>query len=67
MRGQKGTPWLGGTRASSFWRWPGTFKPAECNALAAHIDFFPTIAELAGAKLERRRKSRSKAAAWSHC
>ncbi len=51
MRAQKGTPYLGGIRASSFWRWPGTLKPADCDRLAAHIDFFPTIAELAGAKL----------------
>jgi len=50
MRGSKVTPWLGGTRASSFWRWPGTLKPADCERLAAHIDFFPTIAEIAGAK-----------------
>lgn len=51
MRGRKVTPWLGGTRAASFWRWPGTFKPADVAALAANIDFFPTIAELAGAIL----------------
>jgi arylsulfatase len=51
MRGMKGTPWLGGTRASSFWRWPGTLKPADCDALTAHIDFLPTLAEIAGAKL----------------
>ncbi len=51
MRGQKVTPWLGGTRASSFWRWPETLKPADCKALSAHLDFFPTIAEIAGAKL----------------
>jgi arylsulfatase A-like enzyme len=51
MRGQKGTPWLGGTRAASFWRWPGTLQPGDVSALTAHIDFFPTLAELAGAKL----------------
>ena len=51
MRGSKGDAWLGGTRASSFWRWPGKLVPADCTALAAHIDFFPTLAELAGAKL----------------
>ncbi len=51
MRGGKNSPWLGGTRAASFWRWPGTFKPTDVSALAANIDFFPTIAELAGAKL----------------
>jgi arylsulfatase len=51
MRGNKGSAWLGGTRASSFWRWPGTLQPASVKALAAHIDFFPTIAEIAGATL----------------
>jgi arylsulfatase A-like enzyme len=51
MRGAKGTAWLGGTRASSFWSWPGTLQPADCSVLAAHLDFFPTIAEIAGAQL----------------
>ncbi|MBM3890595.1 MAG: arylsulfatase, partial [Verrucomicrobia bacterium] len=50
MRGTKGTAWLGGTRASSLWRWPGTLEPATVDKLCAHIDFFPTIAEIAGAK-----------------
>jgi len=52
MRGQKGTPWQGGTRAISFWRWKGTLKPGDVSALAAHVDIFPTLAELAGAKLD---------------
>jgi arylsulfatase len=51
MRGQKVTPWLGGTRAASLWRWPGTLTPADCGRLTAHIDFLPTLAEIAGAKL----------------
>jgi arylsulfatase A-like enzyme len=50
MRGQKVTPWLGGTRAASFWRWPGTLKPADVDRLCAHIDVLPTLAEIAGAK-----------------
>ena len=54
MRGSKGTPWLGGTRAASFWRWPGTFAPGDRRQLAAHVDVFPTLAELAGAKLPSR-------------
>src|SRR6185312_5640111 len=33
------------------WRWPGTLKPADVDRLTGHIDFFPTLAELAGAKL----------------
>jgi arylsulfatase len=57
MRGQKNTPWLGGTRASSFWRWPGTLKPGDVSRLAAHLDFFPTVAELAGAKLDDKVRS----------
>lgn len=51
MRGSKGSPWLGGTRASSFWRWPGTWKPGATKALAAHIDVFPTLAQIIGATL----------------
>jgi arylsulfatase len=54
MRGAKGQPFLGGTRASSFWRWPDTLKPADVTNLAAHIDFFPTIAEIAGATLPEK-------------
>jgi len=51
MRGGKGSPYVGGTRAASFWRWPGTLKPGACKALAGYLDFFPTLAELAGAPL----------------
>ena len=51
MRGGKGTAYVGGTRAASFWRWPGTLKPADCKALTGYLDFFPTLAELAGAPL----------------
>ena len=57
MRAQKGTPWLGGTRAASFWRWPARLRPADVGALAAHIDFFPTIAEIAGAKLDAKTRA----------
>lgn len=51
MRGAKNTPYLGGTRAMSFWRWPGRLKPGVREALTAHVDIFPTLAELAGVKL----------------
>jgi arylsulfatase len=54
MRGTKGTAFLGGTRASSFWRWPGTLAPADAKPLTAHIDFLPTLAEIAGAALDSR-------------
>ena len=51
LRASKGTPWMGGIKANSFWRWPGTLQPSTVDSLAAHIDFFPTLAELAGATL----------------
>lgn len=51
MRGKKGTAFLGGTRAASFWRWPGTLTPGARTALTAHLDVFPTLAEVAGAQL----------------
>lgn len=57
MRGAKGTPWIGATRANSFWRWPGTIAPADCTALTAHLDFFPTLAQICGAPLPEKAKS----------
>ncbi len=51
MHGAKGSPWIGGVRGISFWRWPDTLQPGECNALTAHIDFFRTASALAGVKL----------------
>ncbi len=53
MRGSKGTPYQGGTRAPCFFRWPAGGIPAgaECDALTAHIDIFPTLAEITGASL----------------
>lgn len=51
MHGAKGTPWIGGTRAMSFWRWPAKLMAGDCAALTAHVDIFRTWAGLAGAKL----------------
>lgn len=51
VRGRKNTQWLGGTRACSFWRWPGRISAGDRPQLTAHIDVFPTLAEIAGAKL----------------
>ncbi len=53
MRGGKATPYLGATRVPSFWRWPAGFSGGrDCAKLTAHVDLFPTFAELAGARLE---------------
>lgn len=52
MRGGKGSAYEGSTRAPCFFRWPGVIKSGtECAALSAHIDLFPTLADIVGAKL----------------
>ncbi|HWB06050.1 MAG TPA: arylsulfatase [Verrucomicrobiales bacterium] len=57
MRGEKVTPYQGGVRAASLWRWPAGLKPADVSALAANIDFLPTLAEIAGATLTDKAKA----------
>jgi len=57
MRGSKASAWEGGTRAVSFWRWPGTLKPATVDQLTSVIDLFPTFAELAGVTLDAKAKA----------
>ena len=52
MRGRKNTPYQGGTRIPSFWRLPSRYKGGvDCKALTAHIDIFPTLAEICGVKI----------------
>ncbi len=52
MRAAKGSPYQGGTRVPSFWRWPSVLPSGvDIHRLAAHIDLFPTLAELAGARV----------------
>ncbi len=52
MRGAKATPYRGGTRVPALWRWPAKFKGGvDINHLTAHLDIFPTLAEIAGAKI----------------
>ena len=54
MKGKKGTPHEGGTRVPAFFRWPGHIKPGvDVDRLAAHIDLFPTLAELCGASIPK--------------
>jgi arylsulfatase len=53
MKGGKGALYQGGTRTPCFFRWPAGGLPAgaECDALSAHLDLFPTLAEITGALL----------------
>jgi arylsulfatase A-like enzyme len=58
MRGQKVTPYQGGTRVPSFWRWPAGFQGGvDVDALTAHIDIFPTLAAIAGVDLSAEAKA----------
>jgi arylsulfatase len=41
----------------AFWRWPAGFEGGiDCDALTAHIDVFPTLAEVSGAALSNEIK-----------
>lgn len=51
MRGRKGSALYGGIRALSFWSWPGKWKAHENNKMTGHVDFLPTLADIAGVKL----------------
>ncbi len=54
MRGSKNTPYQGGTRVPSFWRWPSTFQGGrDIGALTAHIDVLPTLADFLDLKLSQ--------------
>ena len=54
MKGMKGSPDEGGVRVPFFIRWDGHTKPGKTiNQIAAHIDIFPTLANLAGADLPK--------------
>lgn len=54
MRGCKATAWQGGTRAFSFWSWPGKWPAHEVENLAAHIDVLPTLCQLAGVEIPEK-------------
>ncbi|MCA9042160.1 MAG: arylsulfatase, partial [Planctomycetaceae bacterium] len=52
MKGLKGSPHEGGVRVPFFVSWPGRIAPGqEISRIAAHIDLFPTLAELTNAPL----------------
>ncbi|MFO0866210.1 MAG: arylsulfatase [Gemmataceae bacterium] len=52
MRGSKVTPWLGGTRVPFFFSWPARYPVGvDVDRLTAHVDVFPTFAELTGAAI----------------
>lgn len=49
LRGRKGSVYEGGTRSPLLVRWPGRLKAGKkVDRIAAHIDVFPTLLDLAG-------------------
>ncbi len=57
LRGTKGTTWEGGLRVPCIMRWPGHISAGTtCCELATALDFYPTLAALAGAKVPDDRK-----------
>ncbi|MCE9630306.1 MAG: sulfatase-like hydrolase/transferase [Planctomycetia bacterium] len=52
MRAQKGSPYRGGTRVPSFWRWKGSLPAGmDMPSLVAHIDVLPTLCALADVEI----------------
>ena len=52
MKGTKGNTNEGGTRVPAFFSWKGRLKKGvDIGRLTAHIDMYPTLAELAGIKV----------------
>lgn len=50
LRSGKGSLYEGGTRVPLIVRWPGKIQPgANCDTPTIHVDFYPTMLELAGA------------------
>ncbi|HKD36438.1 MAG TPA: sulfatase-like hydrolase/transferase, partial [Pirellulales bacterium] len=57
LRGAKGSVWEGGIRDPQIVRWPGVTKPGSiCNEPTLATDYYPTIAEIAGAKTPAAQK-----------
>jgi arylsulfatase A-like enzyme len=57
LHGGKGSTWEAGFRVPLIVKWPGVVPPGiECHALATMMDFMPTFARIAGAKIPQDRK-----------
>jgi arylsulfatase A-like enzyme len=50
LRGQKGTLYEGGTRVCAFANWPGKLAPRKHTGPMHAVDWFPTLAAVAGFK-----------------
>jgi len=56
LREGKGTMWEGGPRVATVMRWPENIPGGiECNQIASTIDILPTLAEITGATLPKKK------------
>ena len=54
LKGAKASVEEGGTHVPAFWYWQGVLKEGhDISALAAHIDLYPTLCELAGVAIPK--------------
>ncbi|MDF7825389.1 sulfatase-like hydrolase/transferase [Pontiellaceae bacterium B12227] len=51
LRGVKGDTFEGGFRVPMFWHWPGKIPAQKYDHPVSALDFYPTLAALAGAKI----------------
>ena len=51
----KGTLYEGGTRVVGFMNWPGHIKPGVVQGLSHVVDMYPTLAAIAGAKMQKNK------------
>lgn len=52
MKGRKGSADEGGSRVPVFWRWPNKLKAGQdIDTMLRHVDYFPTLATIAGVKV----------------
>jgi arylsulfatase A-like enzyme len=53
FRGGKGDLYEGGTRVPSLINWPGKIKPGAVDQMVHVVDYYPTLAKLAGANTSK--------------
>jgi arylsulfatase len=51
FRGELGSAWEGSIRTAGMIKWPGKIKPGKRNGMFSIMDFMPTLATFAGAKM----------------
>ena len=51
FRGELGDPWEGSIRTVGMVKWPGKITPRVSNEMFSIMDFYPTLARIAGAKV----------------